>query len=119
MVLEKPWRTPHVGKSPRCRTRPGAALAYSVPGGSDDETHKNHAAVAWALQHMQLAAFEADLVSVWSNTARFPRDPALKTSPGAEADWELVAALYFGHPAPGGTSTREPGLADFTRWVRD
>jgi hypothetical protein len=95
------------------------ALAHSVPGGNDDETHENYAAVACALQDMQPSAFEEGLVCGWSNTVGFARDPALKTWLGAEAAWELVGALYFGYPAPCSTSTREPGAADFTRWVRD
>lgn len=74
------------------------ALAYSVSGRNDDEAHENYAAVARALQDMQPSAFEEGLVSGWSNTGGFARDPALKAWLGAVAAWELVGALYFWVP---------------------
>jgi nitroreductase len=98
---------------------PALVVAYSVPGRREEETRENYAAVACALQNMQLAAFEEGLVSGWS-TGGFARDPALKALLGAEPDWELVGALYLGYAAPGSTPTRErPGAADVTRWVSD
>jgi nitroreductase len=98
---------------------PALVVAYSVPGRRDEETRENYAAVACALQNMQLAAFEEGLVGGWS-TGGFARDPALKALLGAEPEWELVGALYLGYPAPGSTPTRgRPGAADVTRWVCD
>jgi nitroreductase len=98
---------------------PALVVAYSVPGRHDEETRENYAAVACALQNMQLAAFEEGLVSGWS-TGGFARDPALKALLGAEPEWDMVGALYFGYAAPGSTPTRErPGAASVTRWVCD
>jgi nitroreductase len=98
---------------------PALVVAYSVPGRHDEETRENYAAVACALQNIQLAAFEQGLVSGWS-TGGIARDPALKALIGAEPEWDMVGALYVGYPAPGSTPTRErPGAGDFTRWVCD
>ena len=56
---------------------PVLVLAYSVPGRDEHETRENYAAVACALQNMQLAAVEEGLVSGWS-TGGFVRDPAVR-----------------------------------------
>jgi nitroreductase len=107
------------GKAQEIANVPALVVAYSAPGRHDEETRENYAAVACALQNIQLAAFEEGLVGGWS-TGGLARDPALKALLGAEPDWELVGALYLGYPAPGSTPTRErPGAVDVTRWVCD
>jgi nitroreductase len=98
---------------------PALVIAYCVPGRHAEETRENYAAVACALQNLQLAAFEEGLVTGWS-TGGITRDPALKTLLGAEHAWEMVGAVYLGYPEPASVPTRErPGAADFTRWLND
>jgi F420 biosynthesis protein FbiB-like protein len=98
---------------------PVLVVAYCVPGRHDEETRENYAAVACAMQNIQLAAVEEGLVSGWS-TGGFTRDPALKATLGAEDDWQPVGALYIGYAAPGSSPTRErPKAEAFTRWLCD
>jgi nitroreductase len=104
-------------RSEEIRTVPLLVLAYSVPGRDEPETRENYAAVACALQNIQLAAVEEGLVSGWS-TGGFPRSPGVREAVGADADWEFVGALYLGYPGDSDKPVRErPGANDFTRWL--
>jgi nitroreductase len=98
---------------------PLLVLAYSVPGRDSDESRENYAAVACAMQNLQLAALEYGLVSGWS-TGGITRVPELQELLGADPEWQLVGALYAGYPDPGSIPTRaRPGAAAFTRWLCD
>jgi len=106
-------------RSEEVATVPVLILAYSTLGRDEHETRENYAAVACAMQNIQLAAIEEGLVSGWS-TGGFARDAALRAAVGAEPDWELVGALYLGYPGETPSPTRErPDASAFTRWLCD
>src|SRR5258708_1608878 len=79
---------------------PVLLIAFSVPGRDEYETRENYAAVACALQNVQLAASDEGLACGWS-TGAMTRDPAVKALIGADEAWQPVGALYIGWPAPG------------------
>ena len=98
---------------------PVLILAYSVPGRDEHESRENYAAVACGLQNVQLAAVEEGLVGGWS-TGGIVRDPAVRTSVGAEDGWEFVGGLYLGYPTEASPPARaRPGAAEYTRWLCD
>lgn len=106
-------------KSQEVATVPVLVLAYSKPGKNEEETHENYAAVACALQNFQLAATDEGLVAGWS-TGGIVKHTDLPATIGAEPDWEVVGALYVGHPAPGSTPTSKRGNAsEVTHWLSD
>ena len=124
------WRSLPEPRDERARARarakaaeilavPVLIIAYSVPGRDADETRENYAAVACALQNLQLAAVEEGLASGWS-TGGITRAPEFREVLGAEPGWELVGALYVGYPTSQTLPARErPGAATFTRWLCD
>lgn len=98
---------------------PVLVLAYSVPGRDEHESRENYAAVACALQNLQLAAYEEGLVGGWS-TGGIVRDAAVRTAVGAGESWEFVGGVYLGYPTEASPPTRErPGAADYTSWLCD
>jgi nitroreductase len=106
-------------KAEEIATVPVLVLAYAVPGRDEHQSRENYAAVACALQNLQLAAVEEGLVGGWS-TGGFARAAELRSVIGAEDDWELVGALYLGWPADGVVVKAErPGAASYTRWLCD
>lgn len=98
---------------------PVLVLAYCVPGRDEHETRENYAAVACALQNLQLAAHEEGLVGGWS-TGGIVRDSAVRSAVGAGDDWEFVGGVYVGYPTEVSPPSRErPGAAEYTRWLCD
>ena len=104
-------------RSEEVRSVPVLVLAYSVPGRDEHESRENYAAVACALQNLQLAAVEEGLVGGWS-TGGFPRSAAVREAVGADSSWEFVGAVYLGYPSDTAKPVRErTGAHDFTRWL--
>jgi nitroreductase len=91
-------------KGTELRETPVVLFVYSVPGRNEMETHENYGAVCCAVQNILLSAIDFDLAAGWS-TGGICQDARLAPTLGADPTWEMVGALYLGHP------TAEPPAA--------
>jgi nitroreductase len=118
-VLDDAARGRAEAKRQEVLSTPVLMLVYATPGRDEETTLENYAAVCCAVQNLMLAAQEEGLASGWS-TGGLAKHPRLRELIGADADWQLVAALYMGRPGPGGElPSRQTVHAAYTTWLDD
>ena len=89
---------------------------YSVPGDNEEITRENYAAVACAMQNMQLAVHADGFGAGWS-TGGATRHPDLAATLGADPSWDLVGALFIGRPSSVPRAQRSSRVEDCTTWL--
>jgi nitroreductase len=97
---------------------PAFMYVYSIEGRNDEVTKENYAATAIAVQNLMLAAHSLGIGVGWS-TGR-PCLAPIGTAVGAEPDWDIVAALYIGHPSKTQerqSEAKRSSVNDVTTWV--
>ena len=92
---------------------PAFMYVYALEGPNEEVTRENYAATACAVQNLLLAAHSIGIGVGWSTGKPCLAD--VRSTIGAEPDWQTVGALYIGYPAEKPEAKRTP-VDDVTTW---
>ncbi|MCI0776326.1 MAG: nitroreductase [Chloroflexi bacterium] len=92
---------------------PAFMYVYALEGPNEEVTRENYAATACAVQNLLLAAHSIGIGVGWSTGKPCLAD--VRSTIGAEPDWQTVGALYIGYPAEKPEAKRAP-VDDVTTW---
>ena len=94
---------------------PAFLYVYALPGDDEEISRENYAAVCCAVQNFQLAAHSEGYAVGWS-TGKLTRLPGLRETIGADAEWQMVAALFAGKAARRPRAQRQ-GMGNVATWL--
>ena len=92
---------------------PAFMYVFALQGPNEEVTKENYAATACAVQNLLLAAHSLGIGVGWT-TGR-PCLADVRTTIGAEPEWQMVGALYIGYPSERPEAERAP-VDDVTTW---
>ena len=92
---------------------PAFMYVYAREGPNEEVTRENYAATACAVQNLLLAAHSIGIGVGWSTGKPCLAD--VRSTIGAEPDWQTVGALYIGYPSEKPEAKRAP-VDDVTTW---
>lgn len=97
------------------RSKPAVVIVTQKVDADPLRAEEDYAAVASAIQNIQLAAWSLGLGCQWSTSAA-SRAPEITERLGIPSDERVVGLLYIGYPAVVPNVARRP-LEEVTRWL--